>query len=121
MKRNMDLVRAILLAAEEVPAGQQITKIVVPRGVTKAECLGHVEILIDAGFIKGHVNDYLIGTFRIDRITWHGLDFLQATKDEKIWNKAKKHVMVEAGSWTIGLLLEYLRREAAQKLGFPVP
>lgn len=50
------------------------------------------------------------------RLTWNGFEFADSITDETIWNKAKEHLLKPAGSWTFGLLLEYLKAELKQKL-----
>lgn len=121
MKRDMDVVRHILQDIEKVPAGHTITKVTPYPGLSPQEYIGHVDLLLDAGFLKGRVECYVTQRLQIDRITWQGLDFLQAMRDDTIWNKAKKHVMKEAGSWTFSLLMDYLKMEAARAIGLPTP
>lgn len=69
--------------------------------------------LIDAEFIPElgvpqHVS--------VRRLTWAGHDFLDATRDYKIWQKAKEHIIKTGASWTFQTLLDYLKREINQRL-----
>ena len=121
MKRDMDLSRHILQDIEKVPAGHTINQITPYPGFSAQEYIGHVDLLLDAGFLKGRVECYVTQRLQIDRITWQGLDFLQAMRDDTIWKKAKSHVIKETGSWTFSLLLEYLKMEARQKIGLQLP
>jgi hypothetical protein len=39
---------------------------------------------------------------------WVGFEFADSIGDEDIWEKAKKNILRPAGSWTFGILSEYL-------------
>jgi hypothetical protein len=98
MKRDLDLVRAILLEAEGVDAGKTITGFDFGETYDKATVLEHVELLIEAGYVEGKVYKYVSGggDILINRLTWLGHDFVQASRDDTIWNKAKSKVKSSA-------------------------
>jgi hypothetical protein len=52
----------------------------------------------------------------VKRLTWQGYDFLQVTRDDTVWSKAVKHVFKPATSWTVSLLLEWLKQEAHRRV-----
>lgn len=114
MKRDMDLVRAILLSEEE-DSNKYLDR------YSPAQIGHHVEILADAGLIVGSasavVGDKYPINYSIRRLTWSGHEFLAAAKDDTIWNKAKEKILKPATSWTFSILLEYLKAEAKQQLG----
>jgi hypothetical protein len=70
--------------------------------------------LIQAHFIEG--NDVLPDDVGYLRLTWDGHDFLDATKDSKIWKMAKEHVIKPGASWTFSLLLEWLKHQARERV-----
>jgi hypothetical protein len=112
MKRDMDLIRTIL---QRIESDQDLTI----EGHGSREISYHVALLKDAGFLDA----YLLtdGFGRIDRavvkrLTWDGHEFLDATRDDTLWRKARKHVLKPAASWTFGLLLEWLKREAHRRV-----
>jgi hypothetical protein len=121
MKRNLDLIRTILREIEKKPDGSTYLKVSPPEGVEMSAFMAHLELLIDAGFIKGKVGEYALRNYEINRLTWQGHEFLDATRDETLWSKAKKKVAGEAMSWTTSLLLEYLKQEVRKRLGLPIP
>lgn len=121
MKRNLDLIRTILRDIEKKPDGSTYFEIRPPEGVEMSTFMAHLELLIDAGFIKGKVGEYALRSYEINRLTWQGHEFLDATRDDALWSKAKKKVTGEAMSWTISLLLEYLKQEVRTRLGLPIP
>ena len=120
MKRDFDLIRRILTDIENVPAGKSLDKISYPE-YDEPFIYEHVNILEEAGLIKAKIlkAGTRIAAVHITGLTWSGHDFLDAAKDDNIWNKAKENVLKPGASITFGLLLEWLKIEAKQKLGIP--
>ncbi len=52
----------------------------------------------------------------LNRLTMSGHDFVDAIKDETIWNKAKDHFFKPAVSWTLNILLEYMKEEIRRQV-----
>jgi hypothetical protein len=50
------------------------------------------------------------------RLTWDGHDFLDATRDSKIWKLAKERVLKPGVSWTFSILVEWLKQEARKRI-----
>lgn len=117
MKRNMDLVRLLLMRSEgDADAATACEKF----GVD--ERAYHVQLLIDAGLVEGFVRRDQKGAFTgavVSRLTWAGHDFLQSVRDDTLWNKAKKHVLKPGASWTFDILKEWAKNELKLKLGLP--
>ena len=88
MKRNLDLIRTILREIEKKPDGSTYFKVNPPEGVEMSAFMAHLELLIDAGFIKGKVGEYALRSYEINRLTWQGHEFLDATRDDTLWSKA---------------------------------
>ncbi len=106
MKRDMDLVRAILFALEELPfdGGPLELKI---EGHSPEEITYHVMLLDEAGLIKAF--DFSGDEFtdwRPSHITWAGHEFLNAARDSGRWNKAKALVKEKGG----GIVFEVLKQ-----------
>jgi hypothetical protein len=88
----------------------------------RATILEHINLLLEEGFINGSIQnncDGLIDAVTISRLTWKGHDFLDASRDESIWLKAKETILKPAASITFSLLLEWLKEEAKKKIGLP--
>jgi hypothetical protein len=123
MRRDPDLLRDIMLAAEDQPAGQKLF------GSSLKSCcfnpyeLGdHVQQLIEAGYLDGVVHFHgkeIPPKIVIDRIKTAGHDFLQAMREDTVWKHVKSKVMVPTASWTLGLAVEYAKHFVAEKLGLP--
>ncbi len=117
MKRNMELIRLMLLQAEGDPtANEDMTKY-------SAEEFGyHAQLLIDAGLIEGHAVRNPSGCFVgaiVSRLTWSGHEFLETMRDDTLWIKAKENVLKPGASWSFEILKEWAKHELKQKLGLP--
>jgi hypothetical protein len=122
MKRDMDLIRAILQRVESDESITPAQPLEIPEH-TPEQVNYHIALLKDAGFIEAAIDGDLSGAVTsafIDRLTWQGHEFLDASRDDAIWRKAKEHFLKPAASWTFSLLLEWLKQEAHRKL-FGVP
>jgi Hypothetical protein (DUF2513) len=119
MKRDMDLVRSLMLYLEAFPeADLHITEIEM-EGYDAETVLGHLILMEEAGFIGMNVQHYSMAEpeFLVHRITWAGHEFLAAARSESIWAKSTK-VITSAGiglAWP--LLQAVLRAKAAEHLG----
>ena len=112
MKRDMDLCRQILLEIEAQEPGESIAVLQVDASGNKV--IEHLQLLQDAGLIEARI-DARFGDYSIRRLTWEGHEFLQAARDDTVWNKAKERVGSAWQSLTFPLLkevLEAIRRNA---------
>jgi hypothetical protein len=120
MERNFDLVCRILVDIRRMPAGESLDEISYPE-YDQPTVYGHVDLLVEAGLVKAKILKYGDGieAIHVAGLTWDGHDFLDAAKDDSLWQKAKDTVLKPGVSITFGLLLEWLKAEAKQKLGLP--
>ena len=93
MKRDLDLIRKILLKIEDSNVDEALTNIQI-EGHEHDETAYHISLLKSAGFIEGEIL-YEIGSvvpsaYMIFGMTWEGHDFLDACRNEGIWVKAKE-------------------------------
>lgn len=113
MKRDMDLIRRIMLAAEN---GQQFEESADQRTVAY-----HASLLVEAGLLRALVSNDEKGepeAYVLKSPTWEGHEFLDATRDKSAWEHVKEKVGA-AGVWTFGTLIEFGKSYAmaqAQKL-----
>ncbi|MDJ0850322.1 MAG: DUF2513 domain-containing protein [Myxococcota bacterium] len=107
MKRDMDLVREILLKLEslrdpeEVFGGENFAE------RDFAELYGHLEIMKDAGLID--FENISASGQCIGRLTWAGHEFLDQARDPERWQKAKS-IMRGVGSMSFEILKDTLKR-----------
>jgi hypothetical protein len=88
----MDLFRAILLAVEEYPSGKPWPAVpLLDFPIT--EVVGHLRLVADAGLVEarflGPINNEAA---MVLRITNDGYDFLEASKQPTLWEKAKEQL-----------------------------
>lgn len=108
MKRNMDLVREILLQVEATGAGKTIKLNIADYG--EEEIGLHVELMIGHGLIEGTTVPsgdgpaHRILSYRIGSMTWEGHDFLDAARNDSIWEKAKKKCLAATGGLAFDVL-----------------
>jgi hypothetical protein len=117
VKRNMDLVRLLLIRSEGDEDAATACET-----FTVEERAYHVQLLIDAGLVEGVVRRGAQGAFTgavVSRLTWAGHDFLESVRDDAVWKKAKEQVLKPGASWTFDILKEWVKYELKQKLGFP--
>lgn len=120
MKRDLDLCRTILLAIESQPHG--FADELQIEGYSEEQVGYHVYLLGEAGLLKTlertGINSHSPQALPVN-LTWRGHEFLDASKDESLWAKAKAKVIKPAGGVAFDLLLEWLKAEAKQRLGLP--
>lgn len=111
MTRDMDLIRAMLLALEANPdlngrclRRHPVNAFFTKEGISDDDAAYHLHLLIDPGYVIGRY-DRTSGTFDIERISMDGHDFLDSIRDPKIWEKTKKGAEAADG-FTIDLLKE---------------
>jgi len=125
MKRDMDMIRDLLL---EIEGGRKMFQTV---SNTEAEMLGipdeaglsredaeklqlHLELLEQQGLIEVAFKA-LGGTVVVKQITWSGHDFLDSVRDPEVWKKTKGGAAV-AGGWTLDLLKDLAKGLLKKKI-----
>jgi hypothetical protein len=121
MKRDIDLIRKLLLAIEEEEHAYVQAELTVD-GYTEEQINFHIFLLGDAGLANVAENTH-IGSKSPSalplHLTWAGYEFLAAAKDDTVWAKAKTSVLKPAGGVAFSVLLEWLKAEAKTRLGLP--
>jgi hypothetical protein len=102
MTRDMDLIREILFRVEELPAGGGDEKSMAIAGHDFQEIWYHVRLaaeggLLDVRFLPGS------GHFHVNALTWEGHDFLEKSRNDRVWVKAKQ-IAIATGALTLDVL-----------------
>ena len=95
MKRDMDLVRKILLAIEEEHDGHSVAQVNKIEGYPDDQVHYHVRLLLAEGYIAGKA------TYAIRGLSWEGHDFLDAIRHPDVWNRVKRKLEVIGGQASI--------------------
>lgn len=103
MKRNMDLVRQILLEIEKRSDPGEIAHVQLV-GFDEEEISYHIQLLDDGGLLKGtdfstRTVDWMAGP-----LTWEGHDYLDAIRSDTIWKKVKIHLKDHGLSYTFEIV-----------------
>jgi hypothetical protein len=115
MKRDMDLVRKILLAVEasERPLDSSLIRISSYAGEDITE---HMRLLNEAGLVEG-ISAYSV-EHRLKwielRLTWSGHDFLDAARNENLWNEIMSEVRKQTGAVSFDVLKGLLASAARE-------
>ncbi len=120
MKRDLELIRKMVLAIEEAPTGYA------PQlsfdGYTKSQVGYHAYLLVDAGLARGH-DVSAMGSegpeAMITSLTWAGHEFAEAARDDTRWQKAMGLVRDKGGSVTLGVLTQLLTSLMKGAFGLP--
>jgi hypothetical protein len=119
VKRDMDLIREILLRVEADPTlNGSIYKAFDASefsGRSQEEIVYHIDLLIEDNLVIG-IRDHEESA--ISRLTSRGHDFVADIKDPSIWANVKERVKGLPGL-TIMLVWEIAKAELRKKLGLP--
>ncbi len=123
MKRDMELVRQIMFKLEEVDGTEPFPSTIIEvDGFDRATIAYHCALLHNCGYISGNPEESIGGgayfDMYIQRLTSSGHDFIDAARNDTIWNKLKSKVLEQSGNWTLGVIFKYLEHSARQQLGF---
>ena len=108
MKRDMDLVRRILLDVESAPREMNLGDFKYG-GKTDNEVGYHIDLLVYHGLLDADVKkdwggDYILAT--VSGLTWDGCDYLDAIRDNTGWAKTKKAIKDTVGNTTMAIIKE---------------
>ena len=111
MKRNLDLIRDLLLKLEGFPTEMGGVYLFAPNdpqivveGYSDHEIGYHLDLLREQGLIECPGSQPMLGiTFK--RLTWQGHDYLDAVRDPEIWKCTKKGAEA-AGGFTFDIVKE---------------
>jgi hypothetical protein len=121
MKRDLNLIRKMVLAIEDNPAGRAPD---LKFAEYAPDQIGyHAYLLVDAGLAKG-INATVLGSsgpdFAITSLTWAGHEFAEAARDDTRWKSAMGIVTEKGGSVTIEILTQLLIGLMKGAFGLPL-
>jgi len=118
MKRDMDLVRAILLALEEHEFGFAPRDLKV-EGYTKEQIGYHVHIMVEGELVEGidvTTQESKSPEAVVSHLTWSGHEFLDAAREDGRWNEAKS-LLDKVGGAALAVWQTVLTKLVLRNLG----
>jgi len=108
MKRNLDLVRKILIYLEK-KQDEKMMKSLELEGYESKEIMYHLILMDQAGLLRcerevsSSTPDRAICVYPFS-LSWQGHEFLEASRNESTWNKAKRIVIDKTGGLSVDVL-----------------
>lgn len=118
MKRDMDLVRQILIRATEHEDGYVYENPDIA-GYTKDQIDHHIYLMCQAGLVEASDSSTMDGaspTALLISVTWAGHDFIDAARSNTIWSSVKDKAKSVGGALTFDLMKELLVTTARSQL-----
>jgi len=115
MKRNMELIRAILFELEE----DRLSFTSEPIQEWNAEEVAyHRGLILDADLAEGK-NLSTLGDedYSLSGLTSKGHDFVDAARNQTVWASVKSKVLKVGGSVSLSVFQELLKKSLLQELG----
>ncbi|WP_082513836.1 DUF2513 domain-containing protein [Methylobacterium sp. Leaf465] len=122
MKRDMELVREILLAIEGGLKQMDLTEGLPGSQFTPEQFEYHYSLMVEHGLIDQMARS-LGGGVYVRGMTWEGHDFIDTLRDPEIWKKTKSAASTIGGvgfkaTVEIG---KAIAKQKLQELGIPIP
>lgn len=110
MKRDMDLIRELMLKLEELPLERgavwlinaDLDELQVP-GYSADQIDYHLSLIDEAGLIDSAGASAMDG-YGFRRLSWQGHDFLDSVRSPDVWDRTKQAASA-AGGFTVDLLV----------------
>lgn len=109
MKRDMDLVRQLLIATENAAGPFDAASLALgPDAPSAEEIVYHVRLLEAHGLVDAAVRRDITGGYSctVHGLTWDGCDYLDAVRDGRVWERTKRVVSETVGSTTMDVIKE---------------
>ncbi len=117
MKRDIDLIREILLQLELNGPNMSGVKFQI-EGYSQDEINYHLSLLVEGGLVDAiDVSSHKGVGWIPRRLTLEGHDFLDRARDKNRWEKAKKILAEKGGGMAIGLLNSILINLIKNEMG----
>lgn len=101
MKRDMDLIRLILLKIEN-SEDEEIENLTI-KGYSTKEILYNAKLLEQNNMIE-YCKEDIIGNYYIGSMTWDGSDYLDKVRDDSKWKKIKDVIKEKALPFTFDIV-----------------
>lgn len=118
MKRDMNLVRALLLHLESRLPGDENSAILITKHMPDFDdadapeyadrVIYHAVLLLEAGLIVGTARETeqlpCAYDVEIERMTWEGHDFLDSIRSDKVWRRVRERLATVGGEASLDVV-----------------
>lgn len=108
MKRDMDLVRDILMYLEEKPSWNGVLTNQFEGSEHDLAWHYHCMMLIDAGLVKGKIIPKSMSgdsfSVKVNALSWSGHEFLETIRNDTVWSKTKSKIKQTSGTMSIEMI-----------------
>ncbi|MEO6527773.1 MAG: DUF2513 domain-containing protein [Gemmatimonadaceae bacterium] len=120
MKRDIDLVRQIMMNIEDLPSGpsMQFRMGEVDDPVVRA----HLEMMISAGLVNGKITEPYGArgaVIIISGLSWEGHEWIETVRDDGLWNEVKITVLNCGGALTFEIARDVANQILRKRLRLP--
>ena len=120
MKRDLDLVRQLMLQIEALPAAPPVQYRM--SEIEDPVLLAHLEMLIEAGLVNGRISRSQ-GTrgdvISVSGLTWQGHEWIEMVRSQSLWNDVKSAVLDGGGVLTFELTKAVAAKILRARLALP--
>jgi hypothetical protein len=120
VKRDLDLMRDLLLKIEALPAGPAAQYRM--DEVDDPVLLAHLEMLLASGLVNGTISrshGSRGDIIAIAGLTWDGHEWIEAVRDARVWDETKRTCLENGGVLTFDLARAVAKRIHRIRLGLP--
>lgn len=117
MKRDMAIIREILLQCEQARSGFDLSSVCTSQDERDLYAY-HVQLLDDGEYIIANVKRTAGGhaiTVYIERMTWAGTELLESLRNESVFKETMKRLAKTAGAFSVSLI-QSIAAEELKKL-----
>ena len=121
MKRDIDLIRKLLIYLEDKPDDKMVKELELD-GYDKSNIMYHFILMDQAGLIRcerevsSSTSDRVIMVYPFG-LSWQGHELLEASRNETMWKKAKSILLTESGAISVDVLKSLLVSMAKESVG----
>jgi hypothetical protein len=120
MKRDMDLVRSILLAVEKQTSGCALESPEI-NGYSKEQIVYHIYIMVQGGLLEAQPTQTQASVIPMDfdfiNLTWAGHEFIDNARNEGVWKKAKTIVGEKLETISVGVMIQLVSSLVKHQFG----
>ena len=120
MKRDLDLVRQLMLQIEALPAAPPVQYRM--SEIEDPVLLAHLEMLIEAGLVNGKIarsHGTRGDVISVSGLTWQGHEWVEMVRSHSLWNEVKSAVLDSGGVLSFELTKAVASKILRARLALP--